>query len=68
MPVLESAAANLNGGNEILPVAALICNFPEAAKGEPTLLNLSDVTVLFHEFGHLVAAMVVRSDLASHPN
>jgi len=61
------SAANLNGGNEILPVAALICNFPEAAKGSPTLLDHSDVIVLFHEFGHLVHAMLVRSDLASQP-
>ena len=60
-------AANLSGGKEILPVAALICNFPEAAKGSPTLLDHSDVIVLFHEFGHLVHAMVVRSDLASQP-
>lgn len=61
------SSANGNGGNEILPVAALICNFPEAVKGSPTLLDHSDVIVLFHEFGHLVHAMVVRSDLASQP-
>ena len=59
--------ANISSGKEILPVAALICNFPEAAKGEPVLLSHFDVTILFHEFGHLVAAMVVRSDLASQP-
>jgi len=57
-----------NGGNEILPVAALICNFPEAATGSPTLLDHNDVITLFHEFGHLVHAMVVRSDLASQPS
>ena len=61
------SAANSNGGKEILPVAALICNFPEAAPGNPTLLDHSDVITLFHEFGHLVHAMVVRSDLASQP-
>ena len=61
------SAANYNGGKEILPVAALICNFPEAAPGNPTLLDHSDVITLFHEFGHLVHAMVVRSDLASQP-
>ena len=61
------SAGNYNGGHEILPVSALICNFPEAAPGNPTLLDHSDVIVLFHEFGHLVHAMVVRSDLASQP-
>jgi Zn-dependent oligopeptidase len=59
--------ANPNISDEILPVAALICNFPEGAKGEPTLLNHSDVITLFHEFGHLVANMVVRSDLITQP-
>ncbi len=61
------SADNQNEGKEILPVAALICNFPEAAAGSPTLLDHSDVITLFHEFGHLVHAMVVRSDLASQP-
>ena len=40
------SAANRNGGKEILPVAALICNFPEAVSGTPTLLDHSDVIVL----------------------
>ncbi|MDP9041463.1 MAG: Zn-dependent oligopeptidase, partial [Bacteroidota bacterium] len=61
------SSANNNGGREILPVSALICNFPEAAQGNPTLLDHSDVITLFHEFGHLVHSMVVRSDLASQP-
>ena len=43
----------------------MICNFPEGAKGEPTLLSQGDLETLFHEFGHLVAAMVVRTDIAS---
>jgi Zn-dependent oligopeptidase len=59
--------ANPNVSNEILPVAALLCNFPEAVTGEPTLLSHQDVIILFHEFGHLVANMVVRSDLITQP-
>ena len=59
--------ANMIGGKEILPVAALICNFPEGAKGDPTLLSHEDVVTFFHEFGHLVHFMVVRSNLASQP-
>ena len=59
--------ANPNVSNEILPVAALLCNFPEAVAGEPTLLSHQDVIILFHEFGHLVANMVVRSDLITQP-
>ena len=59
--------ANPTVSNEILPVAALLCNFPEAVAGEPTLLSHQDVIILFHEFGHLVANMVVRSDLITQP-
>ena len=59
--------ANPTVSNEILSVAALLCNFPESTAGEPTLLSHQDVIVLFHEFGHLVANMVVRSELITQP-
>jgi len=39
---------------ETLPVAALVCNFPEGSESQPSLLKHSDVITLFHEFGHLV--------------
>ncbi len=55
------------GGREILPVGALLCNFPEAAAGQPTLVDHNDVITLFHEFGHLVHFMLVRSSIASQP-
>jgi Zn-dependent oligopeptidase len=54
-------------GREVLPVGALICNFPEAAAGQPSLINHQDVITLFHEFGHLIHLLVVRSDIASQP-
>ena len=37
-----------------LPVAALVCNFPNASEETPSLLYHSDVVTLFHEFGHLL--------------
>jgi thimet oligopeptidase len=52
-------------GKEVLPVSALICNFPEGTSSTPSLLNHSDVITLFHEFGHLVHSMLGRSELAS---
>ena len=52
-------------GTEILPVSALICNFPEGTSDKPSLLNHTNVTTLFHEFGHLVHSMLGRSTLAS---
>ncbi len=42
-----------------LPQAALLCNFPDprAAKG-PTLMEHGDVVTFFHEFGHLLHAIL----------
>ena len=39
-------------GSVQTPVAYLICNFAQGAGGEPSLLTHSEVTTLFHEFGH----------------
>ncbi len=61
-PISEYRISN---GREVVPVAALICNFPEGNANEPSLLYHSNVVTLFHEFGHLVHAMLGRSDIAS---
>jgi thimet oligopeptidase len=53
------------GGKEVVPVSALVCNFPEGTATEPSLLYHSDVVTLFHEFGHLVHSMLGRSEIAS---
>ena len=51
----------LPDGRYDLPVAALMCNFPEPAEGKPSLLKHSDVETLFHEFGHVMHGMLSRS-------
>jgi thimet oligopeptidase len=41
-----------------MPEAALICNFPGGEAGDPGLLLYSDVVTYFHEFGHLMHAIL----------
>ena len=41
-----------------LPEAALICNFPGGKPGDPGLMQYSDVVTFFHEFGHLMHAIL----------
>ena len=41
-----------------LPEAALICNFPKGNGSDPGLLQYSDVVTFFHEFGHLMHAIL----------
>jgi thimet oligopeptidase len=41
-----------------LPEAALICNFPAGDGNDPGLMQYSDVVTYFHEFGHLMHAIL----------
>ena len=41
-----------------IPEAALICNFPGGKTGDPGLMQHSDVVTYFHEFGHLMHALL----------
>jgi thimet oligopeptidase len=44
--------------NRTMPEAALICNFPAGDENGPGLLQYSDVITFFHEFGHLMHAIL----------
>jgi thimet oligopeptidase len=54
-----SAAPMVPGidGSQI-PIAALICNFPGGKPDDPGLMQYSDVVTFFHEFGHLMHAIL----------
>ena len=41
-----------------LPEAALICNFPGGDANDPGLMQYNDVVTFFHEFGHLMHAIL----------
>lgn len=61
-------------------IAAMVANFPQAAPGNPGLLSLLHLRMLFHEFGHLMhmclaepplrplAAMNVEIDFVETPS
>ena len=40
------------------PVAALVCNFPRSTETHPSFISHDEVETLFHEFGHLIHALV----------
>ena len=52
--------SNLVGQSKLLgtlPVVYNVANFTKPAPGQPALLNFSDVTTMFHEFGHALHGM-----------
>jgi peptidyl-dipeptidase Dcp len=44
-----------------LPVVYNIANFSKPAAGEPALISYSDVTTMFHEFGHALHGMFANT-------
>lgn len=54
----------LDDGSIQLPVAFLVCNFMPPSGEKPCLLTFSDVTTLFHEFGHGMHHMLTQVDCA----
>jgi thimet oligopeptidase len=52
MPVLDGIRGKQ------LPEATLICNFPSTTADDPGLMEYGDVQTFFHEFGHLMHAIL----------
>jgi len=48
-----------------LPVVFNVANLPKPAPGEPALITYSDVTTMFHEFGHGLHGMFANTEYPS---
>jgi len=47
-------------GKDIRPVITVVCNFSKPTADKPALLNLDEVSTLFHEFGHALHGMLSK--------
>jgi peptidyl-dipeptidase Dcp len=45
-----------------LPVIYNVANLPKPAPGEPALISFTDVTTMFHEFGHALHGMFANTE------
>jgi peptidyl-dipeptidase Dcp len=48
-----------------LPVVFNVANLPKPAPGEPALISFTDVTTMFHEFGHALNGMFANTNYPS---
>jgi len=48
-----------------LPVVYNVANLPKPAPGEPALISFTDVTTMFHEFGHGLHGMFANTEYPS---
>src|SRR5699024_6548863 len=62
---MDGLQSRCRHGDELqLPVAFVTCNFAPPIGTDPALLSHSEVTTLFHEFGHALHHMLTRIDYA----
>src|SRR5215471_9173919 len=61
-PIIDGK--RLENGKYQRPTTSLICNFSPPTKDGPSLMTHSDVTTIFHEFGHAMHAILTQAKYA----
>ena len=56
--------SNING-KMVRPHISIVCNFTKPTADTPSLLTFSEVTTLFHEFGHALHGILANSSYES---
>jgi len=51
-------------GSYLKPISAIVANFTKPSATQPSLLRHSEVTTLFHEFGHILHQTLTRAHRA----
>jgi len=55
----------IKNGKNSRPHISIVCNFTKPTKTHPSLLTFSEVTTLFHEFGHALHGMLANTTYPS---
>lgn len=55
----------IQDGENKCAIVTNVCNFQKPEAGKPTFLAISEVTTVFHEFGHALHALLAKGDYPS---
>lgn len=46
------------GGNRVIPIVTIVCNFTRPSGDRPALFSIDEVTTLYHEMGHALHGLM----------
>lgn len=55
----------MDDGSRLMPIAAIVCNFPKSTPETPGLMTHQEVSTFFHEFGHVLHHVLSTAELSS---
>jgi thimet oligopeptidase len=62
--ILDKAGHRGADGEYVAPVSVIVANFTPPSGARPSLLRHSEVSTLFHEFGHILHMSLTRAEFA----